>query len=130
MTDESFNIVVVDDSSYSRKQLVDLLTASHYQVVGAATNAQEALQMIREKKPDLVITDIVMPEMSGIDLAKKMHDLSIGIPVIMTSSLSHEQVILESISQGAIDFIQKPIIPEQLIDSIEKIKNMKKQSNS
>jgi YesN/AraC family two-component response regulator len=121
-----FSIVVVDDSAFARKQIVDLLKSANYNVVATASSAQEAIAIIREKKPELVITDVVMPEMSGIDLAKKISELDIETSIIMVSSLSHEQVILESITQGAIDFIQKPIHPEQLFDSIEKIKNSKK----
>ena len=121
-----FSIVVVDDSAFARKQIVDLLKSAKYNVVATASSAQEAIAIIREKKPELVITDVVMPEMSGIDLAKKISELDIETSIIMVSSLSHEQVILESITQGAIDFIQKPIHPEQLFDSIEKIKNSKK----
>jgi YesN/AraC family two-component response regulator len=121
-----FSIVVVDDSAFARKQIVDLLKSAKYDVVGTASSAQEALAIIREKKPELVITDVVMPEMSGIDLAKKIAELDIETSIIMVSSLTHEQVILESITQGAIDFIQKPIHSEQLFDSIEKIKQSKK----
>lgn len=121
-----FSIVVVDDSAFARKQIVDLLKSAKYDVVGTASSAQEALAIIREKKPELVITDVIMPEMSGIDLAKKIAELDIETSIIMVSSLTHEQVILESITQGAIDFIQKPIHSEQLFDSIEKIKQSKK----
>ncbi len=117
---KSFKIVVVDDSDFSRAQMIEILTQEGYSVVAEASSAEDALKAVAEKKPNLVITDIVMPNISGIELADKINTSYGGVSVIMISSLRHEQIILESISKGVIDFISKPIDPIQLIESVEK----------
>jgi len=115
-----FSIVIVDDSDFSRAQMIQILTKEGYYVVAEAASAEEALKAVAEKKPNLVITDIVMPNISGIELADKINSNYGGTSVIMISSLKHEQIILESISKGVIDFVSKPIDPIQLIESVEK----------
>ena len=120
---DEYTILIVDDSAFFKNHLNKLLSDEGYKVVGVSSSAQEALNLIKEKKPNLVISDVVMPQMSGIDLAKKSFELDLGSAFILMSSLSHEQIVLEAISAGASDFLQKPIQENQLFDSIEKIRN-------
>lgn len=121
---KSFKIVIVDDSDFSRAQMIQILTQEGFSIVAEASSAEEAIKAVAEKKPNLVITDIVMPNISGIELADKINTNYSGVSVIMISSLKHEQIILESISKGVIDFISKPIDPIQLIESVEKCFNL------
>lgn len=114
-------IILVDDSDFFRSHLIQKLSDADYNVIGDAPNAQQALKLIKEKKPDIVITDIVMPEESGIELTEKISALPSSPAVIIISSLNHEQIVLQAITVGASDFIQKPISFEQLEESIEKI---------
>lgn len=117
---KDYRLLVVDDSDYSRAQMTSLLTQAGFSVVGEAASAEDALRQVRDKKPHLVLMDIVMPEVSGIQLTEKiMNDFS-NVGVIMVSSLTHEQVVLESIAAGAVDFINKPVNPLQLTESVEK----------
>ena len=115
------SIVVVDDSDFSRSMIINMLKEAEYNVVGEANSAETALQIIASKKPNVVITDIVMPEVSGIELTEKVTKNFEGIAVIVISSLSQEHVVLDAIGAGASDFIPKPIQKQQLIDSLEKI---------
>lgn len=115
------SIVVVDDSDFSRSMIINMLKEAEYNVVGEANSAETALQVIAFKKPNVVITDIVMPEVSGIELTEKVTKNFEGIAVIVISSLSQEHIVLDAIGAGASDFIPKPIQKQQLIDSLEKI---------
>jgi YesN/AraC family two-component response regulator len=121
MNHGNLKIVVVDDSDFSRSLIVKILRDAEFQVVGEASSAASALQVIKEKKPNVVITDIVMPEVSGIELAEMINQNYKEIYVIVVSSLSQEHVILEAIGAGAADFIAKPISQQQLVESLEKI---------
>jgi len=116
-------VVIVDDSDFSRGIIRKMLIEEGFQIVGEANSAENAIMVIKEKNPNIVITDIVMPEVSGIELtdiiSKKFPDISI----IVVSSLSQEHVVLEAIAAGASDFISKPIEKQQLIDSLNKIIN-------
>ena len=117
----SLRVVVVDDSDFSRSIIIKMLKDAEFNVVGEAASATAALQVIKDKNPHVVITDIVMPEISGIELTEKINQDYEEIYVIVISSLSQEHVVLEAIGAGAADFIAKPINQQQLIDSLEKI---------
>lgn len=117
----SAKIVIVDDSDFSRSVITKMLSEEGFQVIGEASSAEAALPLIKEKKPDIVIADIVMPNVSGLELAEKIGATYPEVSVIMISSLSQEHIVLDAINAGASDFIAKPIQKQQLIDSIEKI---------
>lgn len=117
----NFKIVIVDDSDFSRGIMNKIVTDAGYNVVGEAGRADQAMQVINERKPHIVITDIVMPEISGIELTEKIRQKFDHIAVIIVSSLSQEHIVLEAIGAGASDFIAKPIQGQQLLDSLEKI---------
>ena len=119
-------VVIVDDSDFSRSLIRKMLSSEGVNIVGEANSAESALVVIKDKKPNIVITDIVMPEVSGIELTEKITQSFDDISVIVISSLSQEHVVLEAISAGASDFIAKPIQKQQLLDSIEKIYNTNK----
>lgn len=118
---ENLKIVVVDDSDFSRSLIIKMLKESGFNVIGEANSAVSALQVIKDKEPHVVITDIVMPEVSGIELTENINQNFDNVYVIVVSSLSQEHVVLEAISAGAADFIAKPINQQQLVDSLEKI---------
>ncbi len=118
-------IVVIDDSDFSRKATIEILTEAGYNVVGEANSAEGAMNLIATSKADLYIIDVVMPEVSGIELAKLISEKSIGVYIIMMSSLSNENIIIESISSGALDFLQKPFEKNELLSSVGKIDAMK-----
>ncbi|HXH73391.1 MAG TPA: response regulator [Bacteriovoracaceae bacterium] len=114
-------VVVVDDSDFSRSLISRMVTESGHQVVGEAADAETAMKIIKEKSPNVVITDIVMPEISGIELTEQINKSFDDISVIVVSSLSQEHIVLEAIGAGAADFIPKPIQKQQLADSLDKI---------
>jgi two-component system chemotaxis response regulator CheY len=117
----SVKIVIVDDSDFSRSIISRMVTEAGFTVVGEANGAEAALIAVRDKSPNVVITDIVMPNVSGIELTEKLTQNFGDVAVIVVSSLSQEHIVLEAIGAGATDFIAKPIQKQQLIDSIEKI---------
>jgi two-component system chemotaxis response regulator CheY len=100
--------------------MTSLLTQAGFTVVGEAASAEDALRQVRDKKPHLVLVDIVMPEVTGIQLTEKILADYSHVGVIMVSSLSHEQVVLEAIGAGAVDFLSKPVNPLQLTEAVEK----------
>lgn len=116
----SYRIVLVDDSDFSRTKLRTLLTQHGINVVGEASNGGDALKVIKEKKPHLVLVDVVMPEISGIELTEKIMSNFQNTGVIIVSSLVQDQVVMQAIAAGAADFIAKPIDPTQLVESVTK----------
>jgi two-component system chemotaxis response regulator CheY len=114
-------IIIVDDSDFSRNVISQYLIEEGYDVIGEAANAKEALQLLKDRAPHIMLIDIVMPEISGIELAQTIQDNFNNINIIMMSSLSGENIIIESISAGASDFVQKPFTKDMLVNSINKI---------
>lgn len=115
------NVLIVDDSGFSRKVLSEMISKAGFNVVGEAENAQMAIDIANERKIDIAIIDVVMPEVSGIELTELLCKSLRKLKVIMISSLAQENIVINSISAGAIDFIQKPITEDVLVHSLEKI---------
>ncbi len=121
----ALKILVVDDADFSRKSIAEILTSEGYSVVGLAKSAEEAIQIAHTSKPNLFLLDIVMPEISGLELAKHFQDKVQGDKyIIMMSSLTIDSIVIESISNGAIDFLQKPFERDDLIKAVSKIEKM------
>lgn len=114
-------VVIVDDSDFSRQLIRSMLEEEGFQVAGEANGAEAAMKTIKEVSPHVVITDIVMPQVSGIELTERISKNYDEIAVIVVSSLAQEHIVLEAIGAGARDFLAKPIAKAQLIDSLDKI---------
>lgn len=119
--ENKFGIFVVDDSDLSRKGIVEVLESHGFNVVGQASSAEEALKSPQAFHAKLFLIDVVMPDISGIELAKKLNEVMMGKRIIMMSSLQMENVVIEAISSGAIDFLYKPFEVEDLIKAVEKV---------
>lgn len=118
-------ILVVDDSNFNRRNMIDILTNEGFNVVGDAKSAEDAIQVAHATRPSLIFIDIVMPEISGLELSKHFQDKgSSDRYVIMMSSLNIESMVIESISNGAVDFLQKPFSRDDLIKCVEKIEKL------
>lgn len=123
-------ILIVDDSDFNRKSMAEILTNEGFNVVGVASSAEEAIQIAHGAKANLIFIDVVMPEISGLELTKHFQEKQAGDRyLIMMSSLNIESIVIESISNGAIDFLQKPFEREDLIKAVEKIERLVEKEN-
>ncbi len=110
----SKNVLVVDDSMLMRKMVADTLAAAGWQVVGEAADGREAVEQFREKRPDAVTLDIVMPGFNGMYALEHILQVDPRAKVVVVSALNQTRLISEAIRKGAQDFIAKPFLPEQL----------------
>ena len=118
-------ILVVDDDKLTRETISHSLITDGYEVV-TAENGYEALDMVDKWKFDLIISDIMMPNISGLGLLSLLKQFYFNkIPVIIISSLDKADVILHSIGLGAVDFIKKPINFKELLDRVKKFTQKK-----
>jgi putative two-component system response regulator len=113
------NIIVVDDEPLVLNSLSGLLRELGYSVI-SCNNGKEAIDKFIENKIDIVLTDIKMPKISGIELLEKIHDINKEIPVILMTAYTQMDMAVAGIRHGAFDFIVKPYNPEYLVYSIEK----------
>ncbi len=107
-------VLIVDDSMLMRKMLGDILKVDGWQVVGEASSGQEAVAKYAEFRPDLVTLDIVMPDTDGIYALQNILRLDSQAKVVVISALNQTKLVSEAIRKGALDFIVKPFLPEQL----------------
>ena len=115
------NILICDDAAFMRMMIKDILTKNGYNVAGEAENGARAVEKYNELKPDLVLMDITMPEMDGIQALKKIKENDAGALVIMCSAMGQQAMVIESIQAGAKDFIVKPFQADRVIEAIKKV---------
>lgn len=115
------NILVCDDAAFMRMMIKDILTKNGYNVAGEAENGQKAVEKYNETKPDLVLMDITMPEMDGIQALKKIKEMDAGACVIMCSAMGQQAMVIEAIQSGAKDFIVKPFQAERVLEAVKKV---------
>ncbi len=114
-------VLIVDDARFMRKTLTAILENSHYEVVGEAENGRQAVEMYRELQPDLVMMDITMPEMSGMEALRIIKKEFSDSKVIMCSAMGQQKMVVDAIEAGAKDFIVKPFDESRVIDAVSRV---------
>ena len=114
-------VLIIDDSDLSRRTVAGILEREGFNVVGQAANAEQGMQQAYSTGANVFLIDVVMPDISGIEVANYIRENIKEPRIIMMSSLDIESVIIESISSGAIDFLSKPFEERDLIRAVEKI---------
>ena len=114
-------VMLVDDASFMRMMLKNILIGSGYEVIGEAENGAKAVEQYKALKPDLVIMDIIMPEMGGIDAVREIIKGNPTAKILMCSSMGQQSLVVEAIQAGAKDFIVKPFQPSNVLEAVKKV---------
>ncbi|MCI8495459.1 MAG: response regulator [Lachnospiraceae bacterium] len=115
------NILICDDAAFMRMMIKDILTKNGYTVAGEAENGLKAVEKYNELKPDLVLMDITMPEMDGIQALKQIKSVDPSASIIMCSAMGQQAMVIEAIQSGAKDFIVKPFQAERVLEAVKKV---------
>ncbi len=116
-------ILIVDDASFMRLNLKNILESQDYEVVGEATNGNEALKLYKETGPDLVTMDITMLEKDGITAMKEILEKKPSALVLIISAMGQEAYIKKAIVAGTKHFMVKPFKKVNVLKVIEKVLN-------
>ena len=115
------NILICDDAAFMRMMIKDILSKNGYVIAGEAENGLKAVEKYREVKPDLVMMDITMPEMDGIQALKQIKSVDPSASIIMCSAMGQQAMVIEAIQSGAKDFIVKPFQAERVLEAVKKV---------
>ncbi len=114
-------ILIADDDPLLRALLVHRLSADGYETLNAE-NGSQALTVIAEQKPDLIVLDALMPVMDGFEVLRRIKAGGLSdAPVIMLTALKREQDIVGALQLGAADYLVKPFIPDELGERIRRL---------
>jgi two-component system chemotaxis response regulator CheY len=111
--------LIVDDSVFARKNLARMVETFGGQVVGEAGDGVSAISEYERLTPDIVLMDITMPQMEGIEAAEKIVRDHPNARIVMVSSVGYQENIVAALQRGARHFVQKPVKPEVLYEVIK-----------
>lgn len=114
---QSLRVLVAEDESLIRMDVVATLAEAGFQVVGEASDGEEALSLAEKLSPDVVVMDIKMPKLDGISAAEKLSEAK--IPVVLLTAFSQSDLVARATEAGAMAFITKPFKPADLIPAIQ-----------
>ena len=116
------HILVVDDSATERRRVGSLFEKGLKSVsISYAENGKIAFDSLQEVLPDLIVTDLQMPEMDGLGLVEKIHEAGIGVPVILMTSFGNEEIALQALNAGAASYVPKAVLGKHLIKTVENV---------
>ncbi len=113
-------VLVVDDTEFMRKTLGDLLADEGYRVL-TASNGPEALEVYERELPDLVTLDIVMPQMDGLEVLRRLREMDPAAKVIVVSAVGLEAQVMEAIRGGARNYVLKPVDPDKVRQAVRRL---------
>ena len=121
-TDTRTSVMLVDDHQVMRDLLRDALeNTGEFQVVAQAADGQEALRLVAEAAPDVIVMDVIMPVMDGIEACRQITELLPGTRVLMLTASNEKDAIVRSIAAGATGYLQKYSGKEQLLTTLREV---------
>lgn len=114
-------ILLVDDAAFMRTTIKNCLSKAGYENLLEAGDGKQAVEVYEKELPDLVIMDITMPNMDGIEALETIKKLDPAAKVVMCSAMGQETMVVQAIQLGALDFIVKPFKPDRILQTVSKI---------
>lgn len=114
-------ILTVDDAAFMRKVIKDTLSKAGYTEIYEAEDGAMAVEKYNELKPDLVLMDITMPNMDGLEALKAIRGSDPNANVVMCSAMGQESMVMDAVRSGAKDFIVKPFKPDRVLKTVSTI---------
>jgi two-component system chemotaxis response regulator CheY len=114
-------ILLVDDAAFMRKVISDTLSKNGYTELYEAVDGADAVAKYEEIKPDLVIMDITMPNMDGLEALKAIKEKDPNASIVMCSAMGQETMVMDAVRSGAKDFIVKPFKPDRIIKTVTSV---------
>ncbi|HEY5976027.1 MAG TPA: response regulator [Geobacteraceae bacterium] len=120
---QAVTIMIVDDELFYRQVLRDLLAEEGFTVVAEAADGAEAVAKFREMRPKVVIMDIFMPEMNGIEATREIAALDRNASILICSGVGYDDDISAALQSGARDILYKPFVASEITETIDRVTN-------
>ena len=114
-------VLIADDTALMREMIRGALPTEDYQIVGEATSGDKAIELYKETNPDVMLLDINMPKMNGIDALTEIMKIDPNAKVIMCSDQKYESMIMMALKKGAKDFVIKPFTSYDVLLAVKKL---------
>ena len=116
---DKLKILLIDDDKFMLEFAKSQIDAEKYEVT-TCIDPVLALDLVKEDKPDIILSDIMMPDLNGVELLKKIKEIDSSIPVIFITAYANVDTAIEAVEAGALDFVRKPLKPELLEKALNK----------
>ena len=113
-------VLVCDDATFMRMTLIRILKEGGHETVGEASDGEQAVSRYKELEPDMVLMDITMPDVDGIEALKGIMSLDPTAKVIMCTAMGQQALVVEAIKNGAKDFMVKPFEADTICNAVNK----------
>jgi len=114
-------ILIVDDAAFMRKVIRDALSKNGYSEIYEAVDGVDAVEKFQEIHPDLILMDITMPNMDGLEALKTIRGKDASANVVMCSAMGQESMVIDAVRSGAKDFIVKPFKADRILKTVASI---------
>jgi two-component system nitrate/nitrite response regulator NarL len=114
-------VLLIDDHALFRIGLSELLERRGIEVIAAVGDCAEGLRLVEEKRPDVVLLDMRMPNMTGLEVLKKLRTADLGMPVAMLTTSREEKDVVDCLQHGAQGYLLKDMEPDELIDALDHV---------
>jgi two-component system chemotaxis response regulator CheY len=114
-------VLLVDDSFYMRTMLKNILNDAGYVIVGEASDGETAIKMALELEADLVTLDLILPDLTGLDILKKVKAEKPSLRFVIVSAIGQDAIVNEALNNGASAYIVKPFKEEKVLEVVESV---------
>lgn len=115
------SVLIVDDTLFMRASIKQMLEANGHSVAGEASNGVEAIERFAAVKPDVILMDITMPDMDGLEALRRIKEIDKNAKVVMCTAMGQQAMVAKAVELGAQQFIVKPFQAERLMAAIDSV---------
>lgn len=130
MSNKDISILIVDDNDMTRETLRVILRHDTYNVVGEAADGSAAVEMVRKFRPNIILLDVVMPKVSGLEALRAIKLVSNDVAILMVTANKDQTTVAEAVQAGINGYIVKPFNAKKVLDTVQQVANKIRQNRA